>query len=121
MIPNALEQIENSGYILCNYFYFQGLNEKFKSQITNTTPQLYLPAYFTCQMKCQSCSTGCTLSMGHVDEGKTHFSTTQCRFQHQFQNCVYLCKVSRQVGSELIPCKNDKLHFRNATRTENGS
>lgn len=71
----------------------QGLNEKFSGDIRSVPQHLYLHEYFTCQMKCQSCSEGCILSMGHKEDGETHYTNAKCKFQHQYQNCVYLCRV----------------------------
>lgn len=84
------------------YRTLRGLNEKFSGEIKNTPPQLYLKEYFTCQVKCQSCNEGCCLSMGHKEEGQSHFSNSNCKFQHQFQNCVYLCRNCFKNGQRII-------------------
>lgn len=84
------------------YLTLKGLNSKFSSQITSTPPQLYLKEYFTCQVKCQSCEEGCSLSMGHKDENEPHKSNSQCKFQHQYQNCVYLCRNCHKNGQRVI-------------------
>ncbi|XP_018333746.1 zinc finger FYVE domain-containing protein 1 isoform X2 [Agrilus planipennis] len=83
------------------YHTLKGLNQKFRSQLPNNTPQLHLDQYFTCPEICQSCSTRCTLSMGHKEEREGHYSPSGCRFQHQFQNCVYLCKRCYQNGMRV--------------------
>lgn len=70
------------------------MNDKFSYELKNAPAQLHLEQYFTCQERCQSCDVRCTLSMGHKDEREAHFNPGRCRFQHQYQNCVYLCKVS---------------------------
>ncbi|KAJ8927159.1 hypothetical protein NQ314_020432 [Rhamnusium bicolor] len=76
------------------YLTLKSLNEKFQNDISGNNPQLYLPAFFTCPDKCQSCENTCILSMGHKDEGEPHHSAKNCKFQHQYQNCVYLCKTT---------------------------
>ncbi|KAJ8984566.1 hypothetical protein NQ317_006028 [Molorchus minor] len=84
------------------YLTLKSLNDKFQNSIGNTTPQLYLPAFFTCPDKCQSCDSGCILSMGHKDEGEPHSSDKSCKFQHQYQNYVYLCKACHKNGNKVI-------------------
>ncbi|CAH1962256.1 unnamed protein product [Acanthoscelides obtectus] len=84
------------------YLTLKNLNDKFQNQLTNETPQLYLPAFFTCQEKCQSCHVGCKLSMGHKEEGEPHCSDQNCLFQHQYQNCVYLCKACYKNGHRTV-------------------
>jgi len=78
------------------------LNDKFSSELKNAPPQLHLEQYFTCQEKCQSCNVRCTLSMGHKDEREAHYSHGRCKFQHQFQNCVYLCKKCNNNGQRVV-------------------
>ncbi|KAJ8912659.1 hypothetical protein NQ315_012735 [Exocentrus adspersus] len=84
------------------YLTLKSLNEKFQNQISDASPQLYLPAFFTCSDKCQSCKTGCALSMGHKEEGEPHHSDRNCKFQHQYQNCVYLCKICYKNGNKIV-------------------
>ncbi|KAG5882567.1 hypothetical protein JTB14_011767 [Gonioctena quinquepunctata] len=86
------------------YLTLQSLNEKFKNNISGASPHLYLPAFFTCPEKCQSCRSSCNLSMGHKEEGEPHKSTQDCTFQHQYQNYVYLCKACYKNGNR-IPVK----------------
>ncbi|XP_060531579.1 zinc finger FYVE domain-containing protein 1-like isoform X2 [Cylas formicarius] len=84
------------------YMMLKSVNEKFLSPINDTNPQQYLAAFFTCPDKCQSCRAGCSLSMGHKDEGEPHFSNKVCKYQHQYQNCVYLCKQCYKTGSRVV-------------------
>ncbi|XP_022905630.1 zinc finger FYVE domain-containing protein 1-like [Onthophagus taurus] len=84
------------------FLTLKGLNDKFSSEIKNVPPQLHLKDYFACQVKCQSCNEGCTLSMGHKEEGEPHLNSNRCKFQHQFQNCVYLCKQCSKNGQRII-------------------
>ncbi|CAG9822995.1 unnamed protein product [Phaedon cochleariae] len=84
------------------YLTLKSINDKFKNQISNTTPQMYLPAFFTCPEKCQSCKSSCNMSVGHKEEGEPHQSKQDCTFQHQYQNYVYLCKVCHRNGQRNI-------------------
>ncbi|CAG9864454.1 unnamed protein product [Phyllotreta striolata] len=84
------------------YLTLKSLNEKFHNQLSNNTHQLYLPAFFTCTEKCQSCKSNCNLSMGHKDEGEAHQSTQNCTFQYQYQNFVYLCKSCYKNGQRTV-------------------
>ncbi|XP_050503770.1 zinc finger FYVE domain-containing protein 1 isoform X2 [Diabrotica virgifera virgifera] len=84
------------------YLTLKSLNDKFQTDIQDSTAPLYLPAFFTCTEKCQSCKTNCSLSMGHKEEGEPHQSTQDCTFQHQYQNYVYLCKACYKNGHRSV-------------------
>lgn len=84
------------------YLTLKSLNDKYQSPISDSAPELYLPAFFTCPERCQSCNNACILSMGHKDDGEPHVSDRNCRFQHQYQNCVYLCKKCRLNGKTIV-------------------
>lgn len=36
---------------------------------------------------------GCTRSMNHDTDSKAHETDKRCKYQHQFENKVFLCKV----------------------------
>lgn len=40
--------------------------------------------------------------MGHVIEGEEHRNKNRCRYQHQFENKVYLCRTCLTNGREVI-------------------
>ncbi|XP_045480023.1 zinc finger FYVE domain-containing protein 1-like [Harmonia axyridis] len=84
------------------YLIIKSLNQKFQNKINEPQPDVYLPAFFTCQDKCISCHTSCTLSTGHKDEGEPHATSKKCEFQHQFQNCIYLCKKCYMKGERTV-------------------
>ncbi|XP_044749017.1 zinc finger FYVE domain-containing protein 1-like isoform X3 [Coccinella septempunctata] len=84
------------------YLTIKCLNQKFQNKITESQPDLYLPAFFTCQDKCISCHNNCTLSTGHKEDGEPHATSKKCEFQHQFQNCIYLCKKCYMKGERTI-------------------
>lgn len=39
---------------------------------------------------------GCTRSMNHDTDSKAHETDKRCKYQHQFENKVFLCKVGSQ-------------------------
>ncbi|XP_030767171.1 zinc finger FYVE domain-containing protein 1-like isoform X2 [Sitophilus oryzae] len=84
------------------YLMLKSINEKYLLPIHDTSPHLYLSQFFTCPEKCQSCHSACTLSMGHQDDGEAHATNQPCKFQHQYQNCVYLCKKCHKNGNKVV-------------------
>lgn len=84
------------------YHTLKGLNEKYSSELKNSPSELHLEQYFTCQERCQSCDVRCALSMGHKEAREAHYSPGRCRYQHQYQNCVYLCKKCNINGQRVV-------------------
>ncbi|XP_050302992.1 zinc finger FYVE domain-containing protein 1-like isoform X2 [Anthonomus grandis grandis] len=84
------------------YRMLKKLTEKFQSPINDVNHQQYLMQFFTCPDKCQSCKMNCQLSMGHKEEGEMHSCNSPCTFQHQYQNCVYLCRRCHKNGERII-------------------
>ncbi|KAB0796609.1 hypothetical protein PPYR_10670 [Photinus pyralis] len=84
------------------YHTLKGLNEKYSSELKNSPSELHLEQYFTCQERCQSCDVRCALSMGHKEAREAHYSPGRCRYQHQYQNCVYLCKKCNINGQRVL-------------------
>ncbi|XP_012278735.1 zinc finger FYVE domain-containing protein 1 isoform X2 [Orussus abietinus] len=78
------------------------LNDKFCGEIENISNILFPDQYFTCPVKCLSCGCRCHNSMGHLREGKPHTSDSRCRYQHQYENVVYVCKKCHSHGSEVV-------------------
>ncbi|XP_012260150.2 zinc finger FYVE domain-containing protein 1-like isoform X2 [Athalia rosae] len=78
------------------------LNDKFSGEIENVSSILFPDQYFTCTVKCLSCNCRCTNSMGHLREGKPHISDSRCRYQHQYENLVYICKKCHSNGNEVV-------------------
>ncbi|KAG8042234.1 hypothetical protein G9C98_004868 [Cotesia typhae] len=78
------------------------LNDKFSGAIENNSNHLFSDQYFTCQVKCRSCDSRCRNSMGHLREGIPHCSDIKCRYQHQYENLVYICKKCHADGNEVI-------------------
>ncbi|XP_031835393.1 zinc finger FYVE domain-containing protein 1 isoform X2 [Nomia melanderi] len=77
------------------------LNDKFSGEIDNYSNSLFPDQYFTCPVKCLSCGCRCSNGMGHLREGKPHHSDTRCRYQHQYENLVYICKKCYSNGNEV--------------------
>ncbi|XP_057329382.1 zinc finger FYVE domain-containing protein 1-like [Microplitis mediator] len=78
------------------------LNDKFSGELENNLNHLFSDQYFTCQIRCRSCDCRCRNSMGHLREGIPHCSETRCRYQHQYENLVYICKKCHANGNEVI-------------------
>ncbi|KAL7295622.1 hypothetical protein TKK_0010985 [Trichogramma kaykai] len=84
------------------YHTLKTLNDKFSGEIENTSTILFPDQYFTCPVKCFSCGCRCQNSMGHVREGKPHANDGRCKYQHQYENLVYVCKKCHSNGNEVI-------------------
>ncbi|XP_066254587.1 zinc finger FYVE domain-containing protein 1-like isoform X1 [Euwallacea similis] len=84
------------------YLILKSLNDTFHSPLSATNHQQYLMQFFTCPDKCQSCMNGCTLSMNHGEDGESHKCDKPCKFQHQYQNYVFLCKKCIKNGKKTI-------------------
>lgn len=80
------------------------LNTKFGDEIDGIIPSSFPDEYFTCTFRCQSCSVRCECSMNHELDNKPHFSSHRCKYQAQFENRVYLCKVCHEKGVESMVC-----------------
>ncbi|XP_037029785.1 zinc finger FYVE domain-containing protein 1-like isoform X1 [Bradysia coprophila] len=78
------------------------LNMKFNGKISETSINPFPEQYFTCGVHCESCKERCERSMGHVIEGEEHRNKNRCRYQHQFENKVYLCRMCLTNGREVI-------------------
>ncbi|XP_048516555.1 zinc finger FYVE domain-containing protein 1 isoform X2 [Dendroctonus ponderosae] len=80
------------------YLMLKSLNDKFFSPLTESNHEQFLAQFFTCPEKCQSCSASCVLSTGHKEDDEPHKCNAPCKFQHQYQNFVYLCKKCVRNG-----------------------
>ncbi|ENN80172.1 hypothetical protein YQE_03398, partial [Dendroctonus ponderosae] len=80
------------------YLMLKSLNDKFFSPLTESNHEQFLAQFFTCPEKCQSCSASCVLSTGHKEDDEPHKCNTPCKFQHQYQNFVYLCEKCVRNG-----------------------
>jgi len=80
------------------------LNTKFGDDIDGVIPNSFPDEYFTCTSKCQSCSVRCECSMNHEQDKKPHLTSQRCKYQAQFDNRVYLCKICHEKGVESMVC-----------------
>ncbi|XP_057316979.1 zinc finger FYVE domain-containing protein 1-like [Hydractinia symbiolongicarpus] len=78
------------------------LNSKFGDEINGVIPNSFPDEYFTCTFKCQSCSARCESCMNHEEENKPHMSSLRCKYQAQFENRVYICKICYEKGVESM-------------------
>ncbi|XP_071442094.1 zinc finger FYVE domain-containing protein 1-like [Hetaerina americana] len=84
------------------YHTLKVLNEKFNGEIENSAPMFFSDEYFTCPAKCLSCGCRCQGSMGHLRDGQPHLLDILCSYQHQYENCVYICKSCHSNGREVV-------------------
>ncbi|GAB6021662.1 Zinc finger FYVE domain-containing protein 1 [Chamberlinius hualienensis] len=78
------------------------LNNKFSGHIENTIAEAFPDQYFTCSERCRSCGTRCCNSTNHHFDDIPHDSGTKCKFQHQYQNRINLCKICYERGETVI-------------------
>ncbi|XP_014242733.1 zinc finger FYVE domain-containing protein 1-like [Cimex lectularius] len=82
------------------YNILRTLNDRFSGKI-NTRGEVLPDEYFTCPSSCLSCDKRCQLSMGHISNGQQHFTKKKCRYQHQYENIFYVCKICYSNGKEV--------------------
>ncbi|XP_044737053.1 zinc finger FYVE domain-containing protein 1-like isoform X1 [Chrysoperla carnea] len=88
----------------------RSLNDTFSGDINSGAPESLSRAnnfpdeYFSCRLSCESCGARCVRSMGHVRDGLPHGADVkkQCTYQHQYENCVYMCKSCSKKGIETV-------------------
>ncbi|XP_076359619.1 zinc finger FYVE domain-containing protein 1-like [Tachypleus tridentatus] len=78
------------------------LNEKFNGELEKTVPSSFPDQYFACNNYCLSCSVRCSNSMNHIRDGTPHVATTKCRYQHQYDNRIFMCKACYERGEEVL-------------------
>ncbi|XP_071478503.1 zinc finger FYVE domain-containing protein 1-like [Diadema antillarum] len=80
----------------------KGLNDKFSGAIDGIVPSPFPDEYFTCSTRCLSCDARCTNTMNHCQDNVCHEAPSRCKYQHQFDNRVYICKTCYQGGEEVL-------------------
>ncbi|XP_022086002.1 zinc finger FYVE domain-containing protein 1-like [Acanthaster planci] len=78
------------------------LNDKFSGEIDATVPSTFPDEYFTCSDRCLSCDARCGRTMNHSKDNLPHQSESRCRYQHQFDNQVFICKNCYERGEEVL-------------------
>lgn len=80
------------------------INKKFSGQIQSSEPA-FPDEYFTCTSVCEACQARCCLFMNHSqhDNGsKHHQAERQCKYHHQFDNKVFLCRKCDYNGERSL-------------------
>ncbi|KAK2576416.1 hypothetical protein KPH14_005753 [Odynerus spinipes] len=98
------------------YSTLRHLNDKFSGEVGNFSSIIFPDQYFSCPVKCLSCGCRCSNSMGHLRDGKPHSNNAKCRYQHQYDNIIYICKRCYSNGKEVkvtsrIQTHNDKSWY----------
>lgn len=81
------------------------LNNRFSGTITANLPPTFPDEYFTCPERCLSCDARCVHTMNHTEK-QHHRADSMCKYQHQFDNRVFLCMAcSDKDGKkrEVVP------------------
>lgn len=98
----------------------QGLNLKFSGKIKEESFNPFPEQYFTCGVHCESCDARCELSMGHVVDGRSHANSQCCRYQKQYENSVYVCKMCHLNGRHVREIFICKITFQNVRQKQSG-
>lgn len=77
------------------------LNIKFSGKIKENSINPFPEQYFTCGVHCESCDERCDQSMGHIVNGLPHTNSKLCRYQHQYENKVFMCQACHTNGREV--------------------
>uniref|UniRef100_A0A182PRI1 FYVE-type domain-containing protein n=1 Tax=Anopheles epiroticus TaxID=199890 RepID=A0A182PRI1_9DIPT len=78
------------------------LNNKFNGDLSPLPFHAFPEQYFTCTTYCKSCDARCQLSMGHLLLKEDHRCGTNCKYQHQHENKVYLCNRCYVNGRQVV-------------------
>jgi hypothetical protein len=76
------------------YHVLNVLNDKFNGTITKNQTSTFADEYFTCSAMCLSCGKRCQNSINHLKDSILHSNSEKCHYDHQYDNKVYVCKVS---------------------------
>lgn len=100
-LKNTTVRSSRSGRIV--FLTLKALNSKFSGDIESTTHEIMFPdQYFTCPARCLSCDSRCSASMGHTKDDLPHVNDNKCKYDHQFSNCLYVCKKCHTNGKEVV-------------------
>ncbi|KAM7399680.1 hypothetical protein PAMP_018928 [Pampus punctatissimus] len=83
----------------------EALSERFCGELSDDMMTLYSffpDEYFTCSAVCLSCNTRCKNGMNHLKDRVPHMADGLCRYSHQFNNKVFVCKKCYEEGREVI-------------------
>ncbi|GCB82483.1 hypothetical protein scyTo_0022676, partial [Scyliorhinus torazame] len=88
----------------CGFFSTQALSMRFNGEITDdriTTSSFFPDEYFSCSNVCLSCGARCTKNMNHLKDNVAHTAKSRCRYTHQYNNKVLICRVCYERGLEV--------------------
>ncbi|XP_067875018.1 zinc finger FYVE domain-containing protein 1 isoform X2 [Heterodontus francisci] len=82
----------------------QALSERFNGEITDdriASNSFFPDEYFRCSNVCLSCGARCENSMNHLKDNVPHRATGRCRYTHQYNNKVLICRMCYERGLEV--------------------
>lgn len=80
----------------------QSLNSRFSGSLDHMRVNPFPEEYFTCGLQCDACGGRCERSMGHSNQGEGHKSSKKCRYQHKYENKVFMCNQCHRNGRDEI-------------------
>ncbi|XP_060712149.1 zinc finger FYVE domain-containing protein 1 [Hemiscyllium ocellatum] len=86
------------------YNVLKALSIRFNGEIKDSrmVADCFFPdEYFSCSRVCLSCGAHCTNSMNHLKDNVPHQATGRCRYMHQYNNKVLICRVCYERGWEV--------------------
>ncbi|XP_072346122.1 zinc finger FYVE domain-containing protein 1 isoform X1 [Scyliorhinus torazame] len=86
------------------YNVLKALSMRFNGEITDdriTTSSFFPDEYFSCSNVCLSCGARCTKNMNHLKDNVAHTAKSRCRYTHQYNNKVLICRVCYERGLEV--------------------
>ncbi|XP_078064685.1 zinc finger FYVE domain-containing protein 1-like, partial [Mustelus asterias] len=86
------------------YNVLKALSMRFNGEITDdqiATSSFFPDEYFSCSNVCLSCGARCTRNMNHLKENVAHTAKRRCRYTHQYNNKVLICRVCYERGLEV--------------------
>lgn len=91
------------------------LNDRFAGDLPSAEQFTFVQQYFTCTVKCDSCSVRCCLGIGHMADGQGHQATppaqigcktpaspVRCRYDSKLKNKLYYCKECNAMGRRTM-------------------
>uniref|UniRef100_UPI00398F878E zinc finger FYVE domain-containing protein 1-like n=1 Tax=Pristiophorus japonicus TaxID=55135 RepID=UPI00398F878E len=87
------------------YSALKALSERFNGEISDDrlpTSSFFPDEYFRCSDVCLSCGARCNNSMNHLKDRVPHLAVGRCRYTHQYNNKVLICRMCYERGLEVI-------------------
>ncbi|XP_067831032.1 zinc finger FYVE domain-containing protein 1 isoform X2 [Heptranchias perlo] len=86
------------------YSALKALSMRFNGEITDDripTSSFFPDEYFSCSDVCLSCGARCKNSMNHLKDNIPHLAGGRCRYSHQYNNKVLICRMCYERGLEV--------------------